>query len=204
MASGALSGRIAPERGAAILEAAVSLVVLVALVLGVTTVARSWGRQTDVDRLAARAARAGARVVDQPASDLEVLELVGAELEGATLERLVLFRPSGPQGLPSPECASQRPSGTTPGGVSGWCSTYGPGHLAALAVTQPATGCVPGSWESAWCPGQRRTGDGSSSWLGVLLDVRHAPTGGWEAGSAPTVVTGRAVVALDPLPEERP
>ena len=192
------------EEGAALVEASVALILLVSLTLGIAAVAGPWGSRTETDRLAARAVRLAARVVDRPASDLEVLSLVAAGLGSGTLERLVVYRPTGPEGAPSSACAALRPVGTAPAGVAGWCTAFGPGHLAALragGATVPS--CAPGSLEAAWCPSTRRTADGTAAWVGVLVEVRRSGGGDGPGSEPPELIGARAVAALDPLPGGR-
>lgn len=189
------------ESGAALVEAALVLVVVVALITGVSVAGAEWGGGTRVGQLATWAVRLAARSSDPPTSDLEVLALVGAGLGSASLERLVVYRPTGADGSIPSGCADLWPTGTDPVGVTGSCNAFGPGHLAALAgAPAGARGCDPGSWEVSWCPAARRRGPGSPEWVGVLLEVRTP------AASADTTIAhrARAVAALDPPPPGRP
>ncbi len=186
------------------MEAALALVVVVALIAGVSVVGTDLGGETRTSQLATRAVRLAARIGDRPTSDLDLLALVGAGLGGATLERLVVYRPADADGGVPPGCGGLRPTGTTPIGVVGWCTAFGPAHLAALAdAPASARGCGSASWEGAWCPEVRRSDGAAPGWVGVLLEVR-GPGGGGVIADASSVHRGRAVAALDPLPPGRP
>lgn len=185
-------------------ETALVLVVLVTLAAGVTTVAGTWGPVTSADRLAARTARMVAGVTQGPPSDLDVLALVAAGPDGPNVERLVVYRPAGPLGEPTTACAGLRPQGSAAAGVAGWCTVYGPGHLAALATAGGGSrGCGPGSWEAAWCPTSRRADPATGGWIGVLVELRvGSPALPWGVRRDP-LARAQAVVALDPLVEQR-
>lgn len=193
------------ESGAALIEASVALILLILLTMGVTTVAGTWGPATGADRLAVRAARMAGSVVDPPRSDLDLLSLVGASLGRGTLHRLLIYRPDGPGGDPMAACARLEPEQGVATGVTGWCTAYGPEHLDLLRRGEaPPSGCAPGSWEVFWCPEERRDGYGGSAWIGVLVEL-HTDASAVPGGSdTPALTVGRAVVALDPPPRERP
>ena len=193
------------ESGVALVEAALALVVAVALLAGVSVVGREWGGGTQAEQLATRAARLAARLTDPVTSDLDILAFVEGGLGGATLERLVVYRPDGVEGAPSPACLGLQPTGIAPAGVAGACTAFGPGHLEALAdAPVSARGCGPQSWEASWCPALRRSEAGTPAWVGVLVEV-HRP-GGAGAGGAEAAIhhSARAVAALDPAPRGRP
>lgn len=185
------------DSGAALVEAAISLVVVIALVAGITTVAGTALPSTALDRLAVRAARLATSFSGTAPSDLEVLTLIGAGLDGGVLERLVLYRPVNASGDMPAACADLRPATAVPAGVAGWCTVFGPAHLAAVAGGQrPPVGCAPGSWEVYWCPSVR-VRDGSAT-LGVRIEVRH-PDRSDPTGTGAITVSSSAVLALDPI-----
>lgn len=193
------------DAGAVLLEAALALMVVVTLVVGVSQVSGSWGSETSTDRLAARAVRMAASVGQPQVSDLDLLALVGAGLGEATLQRILIYRPAGPDGAPSASCAALRPAGTAPAGVAGWCVVYGPEHLAAWASGgAPLVSCAAGAWDESWCPARRRPDDGATGWVGVLVEVRPRLGGSWDAAGASEVSSAQAVAALDPVPRSRP
>jgi hypothetical protein len=193
------------ESGVALVEAALVLVVVVALLAGVSAVSGEWGEQTRTEQLVTRAARLAARHTDPVTSDLDVLALVGGGLGAATLERLVVYRPVGVDGAPPPACVELRPTGTVPAGVVGACTAFGPGHLEALAgAPVSARGCGPGSWEVTWCPATRRTTADAPGWIGILLDVRGPDGATVSSGAGAIRRSARAVAAVDPPPPGRP
>lgn len=194
----------ASDAGAVLLEAALALMVVVTLVVGVSRVSGSWGSETSTDRLAARAVRVAASVGQVQVSDLDILVLVGAGLGEATLERILIYRPAGPDGAPSASCAALRPAGSAPAGVDGWCVAYGPEHLAAGASGRaPLESCAVGAWDESWCPASRRSENGAVGWVGVLVEVRPRLGGTWDATGPSGVSSAQAVAALDPVPRSR-
>ena len=196
--------RTGGDHGAVLLEAALGLVVVVALLLGVTAVAERWGPRTTADRLVWRAARLAAQAGDTSVGDRAVAELVAGGLGEATLERLIVFRPVDASGRPTSACLSLRPASPVAVGVAGWCNAYGAPHLATLTPTGGTGsaggggwGCGSGGWESPWCPATRQRDRSGSGWVGVRLELRRPPSSG-TSGPGP-LVTVTAVAALDPV-----
>lgn len=191
------------DTGAVLLEAAISLLVIVALVVGVSVVSASLGAATTLDRLAGRAVRLAGSARDPLPSDLEVLALMAGVESAEVFERLVIYRPLGPHGGVPSACRSLQPEGVAPSGVAGWCTAYGPGHLEGLEAAPPwARGCGPESWERAWCPAMRRAVQDAGPQVGVLVEFRVRPQ--VPRGDETSIVAARAVAALDPVMGERP
>ena len=191
------------DSGVVLIEAALVVVILVALIGGIVEVGSLSRSRIALERLSSSAARTIATGT-AASSDLDVLRAVGESigtLPGADVRRVVVFRSdTGSGGLPQ-GCEAVRPTGTEAAGVAGVCNVYGPAHVdAAISLSRvaPPTGCAPPSWEAAWCPASRVRDLPGSERAGVLIEVtQHSPTAGL-FGFRSSVITATAVVMLEP------
>lgn len=167
------------ESGAVVVEAALVVAVLVAVISGIVEVGSLSRSRIVVERLAWSAARVTAIDTASGSSDLDVLKAVGESLEvvpGAVVRRVVIFRSDTTSGTPPQACRDLWPVGTAARGVQGQCNVYGPDHVdAVVSATSMPTGCSPPSWEAAWCPASRVRDLSASHHAGVLIEMEQHP-----------------------------
>jgi len=191
------------DSGVVLIEAALVVVILVALIGGIVEVGSLSRSRIALERLSSSAARVIAAGT-AASSDLDVLRAVGESvgtLPGADVRRVVVFRSdTGSGGLPQ-GCETVWPTGTEAAGVAGVCNVYGPAHVDAavsLSMAIPPTGCAPPSGEAAWCPASRVRDLPGTERAGVLIEVtQHALAIGL-FGSQSRVISVTAVAMLEP------
>lgn len=190
------------ESGAVLVEAAIVVVVLLALIGGIVEVGSVSRARVALERLSSSAARVTAMGSLSASSDLEMLRTVGESLNtlpGVALRRVVVFRSDSPSGAPPPACDGLQPLGATAAGVPGLCNVYGPAHVeAVLSPSQPPTGCSPPSWEAAWCPASRDRQHPGGDHAGVLIEIEQYPLAAGLFTSRARLLTTTAVVLLEP------
>jgi len=163
------------ERGAAIVEFALSAIVLFALVFGVI----EGGLLFRADE----AARRGSVASNNPAADYEILRqlLEHSADGGSSIDSIVIYRASSPSANPPTGCID----GTAP--VD--CNRY---EAADLARPESDFGSC-GPLDGGWCPTDRRT-DLAGDLLGVWVEGSHKPITGFMKEIA---LTQKAVLPLE-------
>lgn len=183
-------------------EAALAVVLLVALIGGIVEVGSVSRSRVAMERLSSSAARVTAMGTVSSSSDFEMLKTVGESLDalpGVVLRRVVVFRSDSPSGALPEECDGLQPLAATATGVAGRCNVYGPMHLdALLSQSQPPSGCSPPSWEAAWCPALRDRGYPGADHAGVLIEVEQRPLVSGLFTSQPRLLATTAVALLEP------
>ncbi len=158
--------RRADERGAAAVEFALVLPIVVLLLFGIVEMSFAFhGYQST--RLAMNdGLREGSVARRDSHADRQIAAAVQRRLRaagGSEIERLVVFRAASPNAQPSASCQN--------GVADASCSVYTRAQVAAMATTPcyPADGCAALTCTSGWCPSNRRDGD----LLGVWVRVRY-------------------------------
>jgi hypothetical protein len=190
------------ECGAVMVEAAVVVVMLVALISGIVDVGSLAQSRIALERLVSSAARATTTGTTSPPSDLPMLIGIGESLDampGVVLQRIVVFRSESTLGELPAQCADVWPAGTSATGIQGVCNVYGPGHVDALRAGQPyAAGCSPPSWEALWCPASRVRLASGADHAGVFVEVQHHPAVSGPFTATPRTLTSTTVARLEP------
>lgn len=183
-------------------EAALVVVILVALISGIVDISSVARTRIALERLASSSARVTAMGASPASTDLELLEAVAGSLHampGVVVRRVMVFRVESDTGAPPPQCEGLRPETASASGVAGLCNVYGPAHFTAMGSSvQPPMGCTPLSWEGAWCPAQRNRQQPLADHAGVLIEVEQQPLATGMFTSQPRVLTATAVVLLEP------
>jgi hypothetical protein len=196
-----LRDRPAPrgDRGAALVEFALVLPLITALLLGIFEYGNAWRQVGTLER----AAQQGARTVTQQANgrfaDYEALRSVDSAtrgMAGVEVTRVVIYRVTNPDGTVPGACLS--------GSVGGLCNTYSGAQARttnpAGFVTAGGSGnptCGGGSWDAGWCPTSRPRSDTSPLRIGVHVTVDYTPVTGMIPG--PTMTISRtAVYQIEP------
>lgn len=156
------------ERGAALLEFAIVLPILVMLLALMFDVGVGFG----AGRSSAEAARSAARIASQDptARNADYLALSAIRLAFAepndTIDWVAIYKTTPAQG-------ATIPAGCTPGGggASGVCNVYTGAEIDALAPEQFDNEDCTGSLDALWCPTDRTDDDGD--YLGVAIWSEH-------------------------------
>ncbi len=196
--------RLEGDRGAAVVEFALAMPILVLLVMGAIDYGAGWMADTGLVRAASIAARTGASQGDKPLADFDVLQSVGGSMESIgnlELTKVVVYKATG-DGKPPQNCLSADV------GIAGLCNVYTATKTYTTdPVGFPRTGgadpsCAPGAWDYSWCPTTRDNEAPDFDHLGVYLEATFDPPAGFLATSPK--ITAYAVYQVEPrvaLPE---
>lgn len=184
------------ERGAAMLEFALVLPLLLLLAFGTAEAGLGWTENNRVEGAASTAARVGAAAGRDASADVQILVALKASLPPealANLDRVIVFKPSNSNGAIPTNC--DKPTGSTnQGGVSGQCNTYS--GATVRAVTDIATTNL-GTADDSW-PGNTRLDSLANppDYLGVYVRTRHDSKTG--AGFGNFTITRTSIYRLQP------
>lgn len=175
--------RAPDEQGAALVEFALVLPVLVTLVLGVAEYGFAWRDSSTVATAARAGARTGASLAFNGQADYSILTSVSAALAdvgAAQIQRIVIYKASSSDGAVPSTCT------TTPAdGISGVCNVYRPADLSLTSssftssTTPAGTACnnaaVTSKRDRYWCPTSRKSPSmtGGPDYVGVWIAVRY-------------------------------
>lgn len=163
------------QRGAAMVEVALVVPLLLALVLGIAEL----GFRTTNTQHVVNATRSGTRVVssignDRSADHDALLALSGAldKFEPGDVTKIIIFKP---------ELDGSMPLGCRTAPQSGDCNHYDGTDLTAPASSFSGTTfvggvetCSPAAIDEMWCPLSRNADQyPSADWIGVYVEVRH-------------------------------
>tara|TARA_R100000306_G_C4329686_1_gene119566 strand:- start:230 stop:805 length:576 start_codon:yes stop_codon:yes gene_type:complete len=182
--------RARSDSGAVLVEAAISLLLLGTLVLGVIEFGYAWRQATAVEKTLQQAARTGANLADQPLADYSALQAFRSSLgsvDNMTLEYIVIYRSSTPGGaVPDEDCFTSSQVGV--------CNRY-----VASDLTRPdgQFGCGGSEPDRFWCPTSReRDRRPRPDYLGVHARFRYDGITNLLPG--PVVIDRNAVYAVEP------
>jgi hypothetical protein len=181
------------DRGAALLEMAIVMPVLFALLMAVAEFGMGWRDRLTVQSAVRSALRAASSMGDDPAADYQLLQSFRGALGSiptANVERLVVYRSVAGDGAVHPPCR-------TGGSSNNWCNVYTGADLLAPATS---FGCSASSRDRWWCPRDRSVDPTSAhgpDYLGIEVVVRRDAVTGMFGRSATTIID-RAVVRLEP------
>lgn len=188
--------RAANERGAVMIEFALTAPILVLLVLGIFEFGNAWRQVGSIER----AAQAGGRTVSSQANgryaDYEALRSIdaaGAGLSGMEITRVVIYRAQGDGTVPATCLSSSQ---------AGLCNRYTGSVLRSASLApfpggSTASPSCAGGVDASWCPVSRtRTGNNPVR-IGVHVTAEYTPVTGLLPG--PTVeVTRYTVYQIEP------
>jgi hypothetical protein len=153
------------ERGAALVETAITMPVFFLLIFGIIEFGLAFRDNLTVANTTRDAARAGSVMGDDPTADqfiLDVIEASSAAMSPQQLTRIVVFEATGPDTPVPPACLA--------GPVASLCNVYSGANLAATGA--PTFGCGPTSLDRHWCPTTRIVAqDGPPDYLGVFVEA---------------------------------
>jgi Flp pilus assembly protein TadG len=173
-----MSGRtgFGADRGATILEFALVLPLLLLLGLGTAEMGMGWVATDRAQTATAQAARVAAVSGSRVEADRDILLTLQASLPGdqlASLDRVVIFKPSSAQGAVPAGCVK------TPGDASetgtATCNTYtGATVRSVTATSMTGMGGGPSADDRFWAPSTRKdTLVGPPDYIGVWIRTTH-------------------------------
>lgn len=192
------------------IEFALFLPVLVALAMGVLEFGLAWHDSGRVERSVQTAGRAASTVgpFQSAMADFDAVRAVATTLAGAdhaTLERVIVYNSTAPDGAPPQACLNVDISTPLIGhGVSGVCNVY---SAAQVAQSDPSVGfsrgsilapdCDSGDWDDDWCPVDRVRDIDNPVYVGVYVEANFD----WITGLLPgngVDISRYAVFQLEP------
>lgn len=186
------------SRGVVMIEAAMVTPLFFLLVFVIVEVGFAMN-----DNLAvAHATRAGSRVAsasgDDVFADYGILQSIGREsaaLDSDQIERIVIYRPSGPGEPPSDGCKGGTPASGTVDSSGPACNVY---TAADLERPKSDFGCDPDKdLDEFWCPADRdATLEDGTDYVGVWMKVDHPYMTGFFGESV--TFTDSSVIRLEP------
>lgn len=173
------------ERGAVLIEASISCLLLAVLTFGALEYGLIFGTTLDLATAARDGARAGsATQATGPVSDYDILQALKASTSAPSdaITRVVIYKANSVDGDPPAQC--------TEGTVVVGCNVYGPADFESSAATLAAS---PGG--SGWPASSRVPG---VDYIGVWINADHDAVSGLVKG--PEKLTDRAVMRIEMVP----
>lgn len=186
------------SRGAALLEFALVIPVIVALVMGIIEYGNLWRQVGSLERAAHQSARVVAAQANGRFADFEALRAVDAVtrgMSGITVERVIIYRATEEDGKVPDECLSAAVAGTCNIYTGAQVQTVSPVGFPSGSLSNPT--CAAGSWDSSWCPVTRPRSELNPVRVGVHLTVQYESVTGFFPG-APQRVERNAVFQIEP------
>jgi Flp pilus assembly protein TadG len=179
------------ERGAALVELALVVPILVMLVVGIAEFGFGYKDRMTVQTATRTGARVGSNLGNNAQSDYNILQGVKSALGSvstANIQMIVVYKSTTADGAVPATCLA----GTS---VAGSCNVY---NAAALSAASTSFGCGTGALDVMWCPTTRSVDQGSGlDYLGVYVQVRHNFISGF-LGSRSVTLKDKAVLRLEP------
>jgi Flp pilus assembly protein TadG len=173
--------RRAGERGAAMVEMALVLPVLILLVMGVLEFGLAWRASLTVSNALRSATRTAANTGEDRLADYNALTALNSAMAGidnATILRVIIYEAPANGTVPA-SCLTA--AATAARGVNNLCNVYTTADLAGLATTTnfggTAVTCVATAWDDKWCPPTEREANpgatGGADYLGIYVEVDY-------------------------------
>jgi hypothetical protein len=182
------------DRGAAAVEFALVVTVLVTLAFGALDYGFKWRYSHEAVAASRAGARVGSGLGDDRTADLNILATVRASLDSVgvlpSLVRIVVYDSNTLDGLPPSTCTAASPAGR--------CQVYPASSVASLPLDGDfdADGCMTtGSLHQGWCPGSRVTDQRNADHVGVMI-VLNAPSISGVFGDS--TVSRRTTMRIEP------
>jgi hypothetical protein len=185
------------ERGAALVEFAVVVPLLLLLVVGTIELGAAWSQKLKVETAARAGARVGSSLGDARLADYHLLQGVRAAVTSIGVDRIrhvVVYKSTSSDGAVPPTCRTSPPIPQT-----GLCNVYSGADLVALTETafSGTTACGATAPDRFWCPTTRQKVQHlGPDHLGVWI-VADSPTV-TRLFTAPVDLGARAVMRLEP------
>ena len=169
------------EGGAVVVEAALVLTFVSMVVFGVIEYGFAYRDVNTIERSLQSAGRVGSGLGRNRFADYETLRSIATSVDnlaGASLQRVIIYKPTGLDGDVPAACLAVAATGTSAKGVAGTCNVYSPAQvMTASPIGFPDNGsatCGTG-WDQLWCPFARDDTAPNTSGFGVYVEVDYEP-----------------------------
>ena len=164
------------SRGAALVEFALVVPVVMMLVFGTIEGGFYLGDSNVVSRAVQRSARVGAGLADRRTADYETLRALETSLTGlrvTSVRRVIVFDAEvTADGDVPPSClALERPDDLSIVGITGTCNVYSPTQLVSDEPSHFDGGCSGDDWDRYFCPTHRSRDGFDPDVLGVYIEL---------------------------------
>ena len=171
------------ERGAALVELALLVTLLITLVLGVFEIGMAWSDHQDVTRSSRSGARVGSQLGKAPQSDNQILRAVQAGLQdqASHVTKIVVYEADANGDMPA-ACKTA----SAPYSGSAHCNVYNAATFSELGTASKwGSGTTCGTLDNNWCSATaRNNAQDTATYLGVYVEVeRHYLTGLFGGGT---------------------
>lgn len=208
---------VSNQRGAVLIEFALTLPLLVLIALGIVESGMLFKTSTDLNSAVRNSARAGTSAPAFEVADRTILRSIGSELDGKQIDGLygvVVFKANGVNDTKPPDaCIAKLPNtpalskpSTTRNGILGVCNVYTAGQVSAVVAgsansnfaSAGQTTCTGSKWDGYWCPvtRTRSIGAGTLDYIGVYVKIENTSLTGIGLGN--TDMSKSAVFRLEP------
>jgi Flp pilus assembly protein TadG len=185
------------ERGAAMVELGVMLMMLAILAFGIVEFGAAWNRKLQVETAARSGARVGSSLGNTRLADYGLLQAVRSALNDIGLtnvDYVIVFKSTASDGTIPTGCDSATPTSQT-----GSCNVYTGAYVqnmnqADFTGTVSCTGTSP---DRFWCPvGRQNVQSIGADYLGVKVRAKYVTITG--IFHSPFAVTASAIMRLEP------
>ena len=144
------------EDGAALVELAILLPIIIALAFGIIEFGNAWGNKLKVETAARAGARVGSSLGNDRYADYNILQNVKAavaDIGTSNIAYVTVYKVTDANGAIPNGC-----SGSSPSSQTGLCNVYTGSQLGSLqqSAFTGSTSCGAGSPDAAWCPTTRQ------------------------------------------------
>jgi len=190
--------RASGERGAALVELAVILPLLLIIAFGVVEYGNAWNRKLQIETAARSGARVGSSLGNTRLADYGLLQGVKSALSDIGLQNVLyveVFKSTATDGSrPTGSCASD-----TPTSVTNQCNVYTGAQLQSLTQTDfsGTSSCDSTAPDHYWCPLNRQSVQSlGPDYLGVWIKADYVTITG--LFKSPFYLTAAAIMRLEP------
>jgi hypothetical protein len=181
------------ERGAALVELALIVPVLVMLVVGIAEFGFGFRDRLTIQTATRTGARVGTTLGNTATIDYEILQGVKSALGSvptSKIDKIIVYKSQTADGAVPSQCLSV-------GSTANTCNVY---SAADLSAPVSSFGCGSGDLDTAWCPATMRSVSQSAGldYLGVYIQIRHDFFSGF-LGTRQITLKDKAVLRLEPV-----
>jgi Flp pilus assembly protein TadG len=193
------------ERGAALVEFAVCLSLIITIAFGVIEFGNAWNEKLEVETAARSGARVGSSLATARLADYGILQATSSVLNDiglSNVDYVVIYKASNVNGVRQGGCAQDPPvSVSTTTSTTNPCNVYTGAQLASLTQTSftGTTSCGTTAPDRYWCPLGRQNvqgATGGADYIGVYVKAKYKTATG--LFKSPFSIASTAVMRLEP------